>query len=303
MTGVWVDTDFGFDDLWALLLLRHLNCDVAGVSLVAGNAPLAQVAANAAAAKVAYGFDWPVWQGADRPLMRAPETAERILGPSGMRSRGKRLDGAALEIPPQGALEAMGDWLLSTTDAPREILALGPLTNISLLLEARPDLGKRVSRLVWMGGSAKAGNHTPFAEFNAVADAEALAAIVASGIPLDIVDLTFCRSVTFGAHDLPDTDPVTLDLLGGYLDIALERGRAGMAIYDPLAALALAGPSRIAFQACMVEVETGANDAYGATKITPAASSHIRISVAGDEDLSQLCLRALEKDAVYGSRH
>ena len=140
------------------------------------------------------------------------------------------------------------------------------------------------------------------AEFNALADAEALSAVVASGIPLDIVDLTFCRSVTFGPDDLPDADPLTLDLLGGYLDIALERGRAGMAIYDPLAALALANPTLIEFQPCAITVETGANDAYGETKITPASSSHIRISVSGVKDLSNHCLRALEKDATHGSR-
>ena len=47
MTQVWVDTDMGFDDLWALLLLRHLGVDPQGVSLVAGNVPLPQVIRNA----------------------------------------------------------------------------------------------------------------------------------------------------------------------------------------------------------------------------------------------------------------
>ncbi len=44
---LWVDTDYGFDDLWALLLLRRHGATVEGISLVAGNTPLPQVIANA----------------------------------------------------------------------------------------------------------------------------------------------------------------------------------------------------------------------------------------------------------------
>lgn len=295
MNEIWVDTDFGFDDLWALLVLRHRGCDVAGVSLVAGNAPLAQVAENAVAARKAYGFNWPLWQGAARPLKRDPETAQRILGPTGMRSRGLRLTRAADDLPPAGAVSAMSTWLTKKPDARHDILALGPLTNIAQLLTSCPDASERINRIVWMGGSAGAGNHTAKAEFNAVADAESLAIVVASGVRLDIVDLTFCRTVVFGPADLPDTDPLTFDLIGGYLDIALERGRSGMAIYDPLAALALCTADSIAFQTCSVAVETGANDAYGATTMTPVVTANTRLSVKGSGDLVGLCMKALER--------
>lgn len=300
MIGAWVDTDFGFDDLWALLLLRHLNYKVAGVSLVAGNTPLAQVATNASAAKMAYGFEWPVWRGAARPVSRRPETAVRILGPTGMRSRGLQLAGAEGKVPPTGALDAICAWLKSEPDTPHEILALGPLTNIARLLDAAPDLCHRITRLVWMGGSTGAGNHTPMAEFNAVADAEALSLVLASDLPLDVVDLTFCRTVTFGPHDLPDTDRLTHDLLCGYLDIALERGRSGMAIYDPLAALAMARPNSIEFTSCAITVSTTAGNSYGATKISPATASRTRVSSAARADLADICLRALEGETAYG---
>lgn len=302
MTGIWVDTDFGFDDLWALLLLRHLNCAIAGVSLVAGNAPLAQVAANAAAAKRTYGFDWPVWQGASHPLKRAPETAARILGPTGMQSRGRYLDPSACVLPSVGALDAMIDWVQRTTCQSCQILALGPLTNIALLLQSFPDLSEKVSRLVWMGGSAGKGNHTAFAEFNALADAEALEEVIASGIRLDIVDLTFCRRVTFGPDDLPDTDPLTHDLLGGYLDIALTRGRSKMAIYDPVASLAIARPDTIKFQSCKIAVDTEAASTYGATKFALDQAAATRLSVGGVAGISQLCLNALQGGARRGQR-
>ena len=77
---IWVDTDFGFDDLWAMLLLQYAGVDVDGVSLVAGNTPLPQVSRNAEAAKRTFGFQWPVFLGAAKPLHREQETAEHILG-------------------------------------------------------------------------------------------------------------------------------------------------------------------------------------------------------------------------------
>ena len=299
MTGIWVDTDFGFDDLWALLLLRHLGCKVAGVSLVSGNAPLSQVVYNASAAKAAYKFDWPLWQGAERPLKRNPEHATRILGPTGMRSRGKKLDPSNAPHPPVGAIKAMAEWLQSPAEHPHEILALGPLTNIAQLLNTYPEISHRMDRLVWMGGSAGPGNHTPFAEFNALADPEALDQVAKAGLPFDIVDLTTCRTVTFGANDLPNSDPLTSDLIGGYLDIALERGRSEMAIYDPVAALAIAHPAHLIFQSCTVDVGTEPTETYGATRIEHSPNSRTRISTGCMGELSRLCLEALTKELAH----
>lgn len=299
MTKIWVDTDFGFDDLWALLLLRHFKCRVAGVSLVAGNTALPQVAANALSAKHVYGFDWPIWKGADRPLSRSPETAERILGPKGMRTRGAHLPEADPDTVPTGAIAALCDWLYSDAGTPHTILALGPLTNIANLLEKDPEASACISRLVWMGGSAGRGNHTPLAEFNAVADAEALSFVIEAGLTTDIVELDFCRRVVFNQDDMPETDPLTGALLGGYLDIALTRNRPAMAIYDPVAALALAVPKSIDFSPCKVKVSTQPDETYGATYMSEECDAKTRRAVATHDDLAHICLGALSKEALH----
>ena len=78
--GLWVDTDFGFDDLWALLVLEAEGVAIDGVSLVAGNSQLEQVCANAFGAIHHFGFSWPIYKGEGGPLYHPLETAERILG-------------------------------------------------------------------------------------------------------------------------------------------------------------------------------------------------------------------------------
>ncbi|WP_138466962.1 nucleoside hydrolase [Poseidonocella sp. HB161398] len=297
--SLWVDTDFGFDDLWALLLLTRAGIAPAGISLVAGNAPLGRVIANAQGAAAAYGIAAPLHAGADRPLLRAPETAGRILGPRGMPSRGRHLPDVGLPPPPADAVAAMAAWL-AEGDGPRTVLALGPLTNIALLLQRHPAAAARITRLVWMGGSDGPGNHSPRAEFNALADPEAAALTAASGLPLDVVDLMFCRRATFGPADLPGTDPLTADLLGGYLDIGLSRGRPGMAIYDPVAALAVARPAAIGFAPVRMAVSTEPGESYGETRFAGDPAGPVRLARIAHDDIAAACLAALETDPADG---
>ena len=66
--SLWVDTDYGFDDLWALLVLARHGRTPAGISLVAGNASLTRVIANARRGAAAYDLQTPLYAGAAHPL-------------------------------------------------------------------------------------------------------------------------------------------------------------------------------------------------------------------------------------------
>lgn len=295
---IWVDTDYGFDDLWAILLLRHLHAEIAAISLVAGNARLSQVIANALGAGRAYGINAPLFTGADQPLRRPQETAERILGASGMRTRGRTLPGPQGAVMELDAVAALTAWLdRAEQNEPREILALGPLTNIAHLVQQAPESAAKISRLTWMGGSAGRGNHSAQAEFNALADPEAACIVAQAGLPLHVIDLMVCRQVVFGETDMPKSDPLTTDLLGGYLDIALTRGRDSMAIYDPVAALAAVRPDLFSFEKATLTVSTDQDDSYGATSFEHHADGKMRLAISPMTDISSICLNALAKDA------
>lgn len=285
--GLWVDTDMGVDDLMAILLVADTR-DIDGISLVFGCAPLDQVRQNARDAAAAYGWGFPLVEGADRAILGDIETATRILGPTGQPSRGARLPVVADPGPLPPALPALIAWLETQTNA--VILALGPLTNIAHLALTRPDLLPRISRIIWMGGSAGRGNHTAHAEFNAIADPEAVAVVLSRDLPMVMVDLEACRQVLFDDTHLTDLPPVMADLVGGYLDIALSRGRAAMALYDPVAAAFLLRPDLFTVTPVAITVDLHDPEARGQTRVTP-------IGTAGNTAPTQI-ITALQAEAI-----
>lgn len=270
--GVWIDTDMGFDDIAAILVVIDAGLPIDGVSLVFGNAPLARVRRNAAGAKAALGWHFPLHSGRDRPVLGRLETAVRVLGDTGIATLGAGLP----DVEPDfagSAFSALCVWL-ETSPMPRRILGLGPLTNLAALALARPDLAARIDDLVWMGGSAGKGNHTAAAEFNAFADPEALAIILAHGIPLRMVDLDLCRKVLVSEADVGPIRAaggrnagLLADLLAGYVNIAVSRGRAGMAVYDPTAAVAFVAPETVTFVPARIDIELAGTHTRGQTLV------------------------------------
>ena len=238
-TAIWIDTDMGVDDLHAILAIAA-HRPVAGVSVGHGCAALPRVIENAIGAADHFNWTFPLVAGAARPMLGAVETAEHILGPRGMPTRGRRLATGKSGLPP--ALPALAAWM--ETGGP--ILALGPLTNLATVMLAY-DIPPPA--IVWMGGSLGRGNHTAHAEFNAFCDPLALAILLDRGADLTMIDLEACRRVHLTEADLAGvSDPLMADLLGGYLDIGLTRGRDHMAIYDPVAAAAACATDLFSFR-------------------------------------------------------
>ncbi|RWR30738.1 nucleoside hydrolase [Sinirhodobacter populi] len=305
--GVWIDTDMGFDDIAAIMVVMRSGLPIDGISLVFGNAPLAQVRRNAAGAARAFGWRFPVHAGRASPVMGRLETAQAILGESGIPTRGRSLPDAG-DPPVSDAFTALCRWL-EETPSPRRILALGPLGNLAALALARPDLAARVDELVWMGGGLTQGNHTASAEFNAFADPEALAIVLAQGLPLRMVDLDFCRRILAGPETVAPiagaggaNAALLADLFGGFIDIALSRGRPAMALYDPAAAVAFARPDLVTWQPARIDIECAGQLTRGRTVVetrTGRAPFNAHFAAGCDADaVRQVILDALIAEAA-----
>lgn len=300
--GVWIDTDMGFDDIAAILVVMHAGMTIDGISLVFGNTPMDQVRRNTAGAAKAFGWTVPVHAGRSRPVLGALETAQEILGETGIPTAGLTLPDAD-DIASSDAFSALCHWL-ENTPSPRRILALGPLTNIAALALARPDLAERIDDLTWMGGGLSRGNHTASAEFNALADPEAVAIVLSHGLPLRMVDLDFCRKVLAAPTDI---EPVRragganaallADMLAGYVDIGVSRGRPAMAIYDPSAAAAFVRPDLVTFQPARISMELAGSLTRGRT-VVEIRASHGAFNAEFAADCDAETIKAIVLDAL-----
>ena len=197
-----IDTDPGLDDALALLLaLGSPEVDLVGVTTVAGNTSLANTTANALRIlELAGRGDIPVAAGAARGLIReAPRTAEHVHGIDGL---------GDLPLPPPKArpvdahaVDFIAEFLRTSAE-PVTIVAIGPLTNIALLLAMYPSVAARIGRLVMMGGAARGGNSTPTSEFNVRSDPEAAYRVFAAGLPLTMVGLDVTDRAVVTAKDV-----------------------------------------------------------------------------------------------------
>ncbi|MDQ0564297.1 purine nucleosidase [Rhizobium mesoamericanum] len=294
--GVWIDTDMGFDDIAAILVVNHAKLDISGISLVFGNTPLPQVRVNAAGAAKAFSWTFPTHTGRAAPILGSLETAQAILGETGILTTGKGLPTAA-PLAESNAFAALCCWL--ETNGPHRILALGPLTNLAVLALARPDLAARITELTWMGGAVTSGNHTASAEFNASADPEALAIVLAHGLPLRMVDLDLCRKVVAGPEDVGlvrgaggATATLLADMFEGYIGIGTSRGRPGMAIYDPCAAAAFVAPDIVSFRPARIDAELQGKHTRGRTVVETRAT-HATFNAEYAVDINAEKARAL----------
>ena len=171
-TPILLDCDPGHDDAIALLLaLASPELELLGVTTVAGNQTLEKTTANALRVLEFVGRgDVPVAAGAGRPLARELFVADYVHGESG-------LDGPALPEPQgepvaQHAVDFLAERVLGS-ERPVTLVAVGPLTNVALLLARYPQEAAALERIVIMGGAIAEGNVTPAAEFNIYVDPEA----------------------------------------------------------------------------------------------------------------------------------
>ena len=290
---VWLDADPGFDDwLTMLMLAGQPGLRWLGMSVVAGNAPLEVTLANALRIRHHYGLRVPVYRGSSEPLAGRLETAQRILGPQGMRTTGEPLPEVTAQADGEDAVGALLQ-ALEDSPTPVTVVAIGPLTNIARALQAAPQLGNRIAEIVLMGGSTERGNHTPAAEYNIYADPEAADVVFSAGLPVRMFGLNVCRQVLLArehvdaVHAWPQPRARWLaGHLEAYQRIRSADGSVPMPLYDPVVAAWLARPDLFAFQPARVDIELQGRFTRGMTvcdfKVGPERPANAQVAVSAD---------------------
>lgn len=251
MRTFWIDTDTASDDAVAIVMaLRWPDVKVAGISVVNGNVSLAQASVNARYTVELCEADVPVYEGADRPLVREVVDATFFHGTDGM---GNMNYPEPLTAPqPQHAVDALIDAVRA---APGEItlVTLGPLTNIALAIRKAPDIVEKIPMTYVMGGAAATlGNITPAAEYNIWVDPEAAHIVFHSGLPILMVGAEHSRDdANLNDDDIALVRSFDTPLAHFTIDInlfALEANRqwfkeSGIGLPDPVTMAIALDPS------------------------------------------------------------
>jgi pyrimidine-specific ribonucleoside hydrolase len=270
-----IDTDPGIDDALAVLLaLASPEVDLRLVTTVHGNVELPQTTDNALRVlHLAGRSDVPVAAGAAESLVfPQPERAGHVHGVTGL--GGVQLPPSPAAVDPRPAVVALAE-LLMASEEPVTVAAIGPWTNVALLLATYPEAAERIDRLVLMGGSAgRGGNVTAAAEFNVWSDPEAAARVLGSTVPTVLVGLDVTLPTVLGEEGIARfaaAGPVgrtAAAVLQQYLDHARTAyGTSGVVVHDALALTEAIVPGTLGTVRRDVTVDTGGGPSRGQTLV------------------------------------
>lgn len=196
---VILDTDTAGDDTTAILTAIHYF-QVEGITIVSGNIDFDQQVENALyTLELANpNYHIPVYKGHRDPIMTLEGskhiTEERIFANDGMG------DSNFPKAKQRSENKHAVDFIIETikeNPGEIEILAIGPLTNISMAIKRDPTIINDIKHLWIMGGVNHApGNIRAVAEFNFNTDPEATKIVLHSGI--DITMVTWEMSLKHG---------------------------------------------------------------------------------------------------------
>ena len=180
-----IDSDVASDDAVALIMaLRAPEVRVVAITTVAGNVDVRQATRNALYTVELCAASVPVFAGAEKPLARVHESATWFHGQDGLGDHGYPAPRQAPEK--MHAVDAMIEAI--EADPGLVMVTLGPLTNLALALNRKPEIAAKVGRCVVMGGAPCCeGNVTPAAEYNIWVDPEAARTVMLSGLPVELV--------------------------------------------------------------------------------------------------------------------
>ena len=271
-----IDTDPGTDDAVAILIaLAHFSDEeLLALTTVAGNVKVDVGTRNALRIlEHANRNNIPVYRGESTPLNRDLLTAEWVHGTDGLNGVGFPEPSKSEET--LGAVDYITQ-LLEDSEEKITICVLGPMTNIGKVLSQNPELSEKIEQIIFMGGGAGFGNHTPVAEFNILVDPEAAKIVLNSGAKLVMMGLDVTHqaiSTKERLNKILETDTVTGEHLVGLmgslaeLDIVKEKFPDGTPVHDAFVTAYLVDNSLTKGELTNVEVEVDSELTLGQTVV------------------------------------
>lgn len=267
--SIIIDTDPGIDDAVAIAMcLFSDKLKIELITTVAGNVDIDKTTDNILKLLKFYKKDTKVAKGSSVPLIRKPIYAKNVHGESGMDG----YDFGEVDYSPllsENAVEAMYKKIMEINNK-ITILAIGPLTNVALLLKVYPEVKEKIEEIVLMGGSLSRGNMGVLSEFNIHCDPDAAKIVFNSGVNLAIAPLDVGLKALVFPEDsakikaMNKSGEMIYSLFKHYRSFGL---RNGLKMYDSCAVAYLLKPEMFEIVDTFVDVEICGEYAVGATII------------------------------------
>lgn len=300
-----LDCDPGHDDAIAIMLAgNRKELEVLGICTEAGNQTVEKTTRNALNVVQYLGLDIPVYKGCDRPLLREPLICPEIHGESG-------LDGVDFpeyeqEAEAKHAVNFLCEELLKHDSV--TVVTCGAMTNLALAIRLEPEILNHIERIVLMGGSMGAGNISPAAEFNILADAEAASVCFNCGRPVYMIGLDVtrkCMVLPSVVKRMEKAQNKASELFCGLMKFFNKTQKEvfnlpGGPLHDPLTVASLLDPELVAFKKMYVTVDHNEGQSYGRTNCDLSGSLHkeanvyvaVDVNVEAYWDLIERCIRS-----------
>jgi purine nucleosidase len=154
------------------------------------------------------------------------------------------------------------------------LVAIGPLTNISLAIRQEPRIVEAVKELIIMGGALRyEGNTTALAEFNTYVDPHAAHIVYHAGMPTALVPLDVTYQCILTPSDVERLQKVAspiiqciVDATRFYMEFHDEyQSIEGCVINDPLALALTFAPELCTYRELPVDVDISGGVSMGKT--------------------------------------
>lgn len=196
-----IDCDPGIDDSFAICVaLKDENLKVLGIHTVSGNVSVDCTTVNARGVVHLLQKEVEIFKGNKMPLILEPIFASDIHGNNGLAGYQFK-DDALAPLSPCTSLEGYVR-LLEESEEKVIIVAVGPLTNLAILLKAYPHLKEKIECISLMGGGIKGGNITATGEFNFYVDPHSASVVFNSGVPIVMAGLDVTEKARITREDI-----------------------------------------------------------------------------------------------------
>jgi len=271
MINCIIDTDPGVDDSVAIALsLYDEVMDIKLITTVTGNLDIDTVTRNTLHILEKFGrTDIPVAVGAKKAMFRDSIDAIHVHKSGGMGNYNppEQVDVKPIELD---AVEAMYQTIKENAGE-ISIIALGPHTNVAMLIQKYPEVTKMINHIYCEGCAPYGYKGERHISFNVSSDPEAFKIVFESGIPITIIPSRMGRELcnlteeqVFEIRELNDVGKFIFEMYNGYWEHGYPDRR--IALNDTCGVLILRFPEIFKTKKAFFEVDLG--DQPGKTIIT-----------------------------------